>query len=494
MKRINPTYLLFAILAVLLVGFYSVDVNPNQANITALPDFSTTTDIEKAEEQPVRTLKDINDAIVNVADKATPAVVTIQVTQTVQVPQNPLSRFFGNPESGPRERQRRGLGSGVIVTQDGYIVTNAHVVNEADEITVGLSDGSEYDGEVIGTDPQTDIAVVKIDANNLSALKFGNSDQARVGELVLAIGSPLDEGLAHSVSMGIISAKDRAIGILREMGGYESFIQTDAAINPGNSGGALVNMDGELIGINSAIASRSGGNEGIGFAVPANLAQSIMKSLIESGEVTRAYLGIYGDDVDRTMARALGLKEGRGIVVSDVQNNTPADEGGLKEGDVILTLNGKPIDNYLNFRTSIATSEPGTEVTLGIIRDGEEMTLDVTLGELPQQQMANNRQQPDESLEEQLGFRVQNLTSDLAERLGLQPGQNGVVVTGISRGSDAYRQGLREGDVITSVSRNDISNMSDFNREINKVLESDNNVVLLRIIRGGVNQFIAFEL
>ena len=209
MKRINPTYLLFAILAVLLVGFYSVDVNPKQANITSLPDFGATTDIEKAEEQPVRTLKDINDAIVNVADKATPAVVTIQVTQTVQVPQNPFSRFFGNPEGDPRERQRRGLGSGVIVSKDGYIVTNAHVVNEADEITVGLSDGSEYDGEVIGTDPQTDIAVVKIDANNLSALKFGNSDQARVGELVLAIGSPLDEGLAHSVSMGIISDKSR---------------------------------------------------------------------------------------------------------------------------------------------------------------------------------------------------------------------------------------------------------------------------------------------
>ena len=253
-------------------------------------------------------------------------------------------------------------------------------------------------------------------------------------------------------------------------------------------------MDGELIGINSAIASRSGGNEGIGFAVPANLAQSIMKSLIETGQVTRAYLGIYGDDVDRTMARALGLKEGRGIIVSDVQNDTPADEGGLQEGDVILTLNGKPIDNYLNFRTTIATSDPGTEVTLGIIRDGEEMTLDVTLGELPQQEMANNRQQPDENMEEQLGFRVQNLTGDIAERLGLEPGQNGVVVTGISRGSDAYRQGLREGDVITSVSRNNVENVSDFNREITKVVESDNNVVLLRIIRGGVNQFIAFEL
>lgn len=492
MKRINPTYLLFALLAVLLVGFYTIDTDVNEANMASLPDFSPTSEVEPADQQPLNTLKDLNNAIANIADNATPAVVTIQVKQTVEV-SNPFQRFFGDPRDGGQERTRRGLGSGVIVSKDGYILTNAHVVENADEITVGLSNGREYDGKVVGTDPRTDIAVVNIEADGLSTIKIGNSDDARVGEIVLAIGSPLGQNLAHSVSMGIISAKGRAINII-EQGGYENFIQTDAAINPGNSGGAMVNMDGELIGINTAIASRSGGNDGIGFAVPSNLAKSVMESLIKTGKVSRAYLGIYGTNVDRPMARGLGLDEAQGIVVSEVQSGTPAAEAGLREGDVIKTLNGKDVENYTKFRTSIATRKPGTEIELGIIRDGESMNLNVTLGELPDEQTASSMQEPDRDLEEQLGFRAQNLTPDLAERLGLESGQDGVVVTAISRGSNAYRQGLREGDVITSVSRNDVENMSDFNREINEVADSDNNVVLLRILRSGVNQFIAFEL
>lgn len=496
MKRFNSTYLLIAALAVLLVGFYSVDINSNEAHVASLPDFTSTTEVEPSDKQPVKTLKDFNDAIVNIADKATPAVVTIKVTQTVEVPQNPFSRFFGDPGGGDtRERQRSGLGSGVIVSKDGYIITNNHVVENADELVVGLSNGKEYDGEIVGTDPQTDIAVVKIEADNLSALKIGNSDDVRVGEMVLAIGSPLGEDLAHSVSMGIVSAKGRAIGIIEQGAGYENFIQTDAAINPGNSGGALVNMDGELVGINSAIASRSGGNDGIGFAVPSNLAKSIMKSLIETGKVARGYLGITGGgEVDRTMARALGLEDAHGVIVGGVQNDGPAEKAGLKEGDVIQTLNGNKIENWFKFRTSIATSEPGSEVTLGIIRDGKKKTVTVTLGEFPEQEMASTTQRPDRDMEDQLGFRAQNLTPELAQRLGLEPNQDGVVVTAINRGSNAYRQGLREGDVITSVSRNKVENISDFNREINKVVKSDDKVVLLKIIRGGINQYIAFEL
>lgn len=495
MKRFNSTYFLVAALAVLLVGFYSVDINSNEANVASLPDFSATTEVEPSDKQPVKTLKDFNDAIVNIADQATPAVVTIQVTQTVEVPENPFSRFFGNPQGESPERQRRGLGSGVIVSQDGYIITNNHVVEGADELTVGLSNGKKYDGEVVGTDPQTDIAVVKIDAENLSALKIGNSEDVRVGEMVLAIGSPLGEDLAHSVSMGIISAKGRAIGILREAGGYENFLQTDAAINPGNSGGALVNMDGELVGINSAIASRSGGNDGIGFAVPSNLAKSIMESLIESGKVVRGYLGITGGgEVDRTMARALGLDNAYGVIVGDVQNEGPAAEAGLIEGDVIQTLNGERIENWTKFRTAIATSAPGTEVILGIIRDGDEREVEVTLGELPNQQTASNMQQPDQDMEQQLGFGVRNLTPELSQRLGLESGQTGVVVVQINRGSKAQRQGLQEGDVITSVSRNKVENVSDFKNEISKIAESDKNVVLLRVIRQGINQYVAFEL
>ncbi len=494
MKKINSTYVLLAVLAVLLVGFYSVDIDSNQASITSLPDIASATDIKPSDEQPINNLQDLNKAIVNIADKATPAVVTIQVTQTVKLPQNPFSRFFGDPGGERPERQRRGLGSGVIVSNDGYIITNAHVVENAEEINVGLANGEEYTGEVVGTDPRTDIAVVKIDGEDLSAIKFGDSDQANVGEIVLAIGSPLREDLAHSVSMGIISAKGRAIGIIEQGAGYENFIQTDAAINPGNSGGALVNMNGELIGVNSAIASRSGGNEGIGFAVPANLAKSVMKSLIKDGKVSRGYLGIYGNSVDRTMARGLGLEESHGVIVGTVEDGTPADRAGLKEGDVITTLDGKKVQTYAKFRTDVATREPGTEIKLGIFRDGERMTLNVTLGELPSDAAGSGPQQPDRDLEEQIGFRVQNLTPQLAERLGLDAGQKGVVVTGINRSSNAYRQGLREGDVIISVSRNPVENVTEFNNELNKISSRDNAVALLRIIRNGVTQFLAFEL
>ena len=493
MKRFNSS-LLIAAVAVLLIGFYSIDLYPDKASVFSLPDFPTDSSIESAEKQPVKTLQDFNDAIVDIADKATPTVVTIRVTQTVEVPNSPFSRFFGDPRGG-QERQRRGLGSGVIVSKDGYIITNAHVVEGADEIAVGLSNGNEYDGEVVGTDPRTDIAVVKIEADNLSALTFGNSDGVRVGEMVLAIGSPLGENLAHSVSMGIISAKDRAIGILQESGGYENFLQTDAAINPGNSGGALVNMDGELIGINSAIASRSGGSDGIGFAVPSNLAKSIMESLIENGEVVRGYLGITGGgEVDRTMAKALGLKNANGVIVGGVEPDGPADEAGLKEGDVVQKLNGEKVENWIKFRTAIATSKPGDKVTLGIIRDGSSRTVDVTLGELPENLTANTSQTPDREMETELGFRVQTVTPELAQRLGLDSDQRGVVVADINQGSNAFRQGLRPRDVIVSVARNEIENASDFRTEMTKVAESDDQVALLKVIRGGVSQYVAFEL
>lgn len=495
MNRLRTSHYLIAIAAVLLIGFYSVDLDLNKAGVTSLPDFSDSTEVPPSNEQPVQTLKDFNDAIVNVAEQAIPTVVTIRVTQTVQVPTNPLSRFFGDPRGEPQERLRRGLGSGVIVSSDGYILTNNHVVENADELEVSLENGDTYDGEVVGTDPQTDIAVVKIDAQNLNALKIGDSEQVRVGEMVLAIGSPLGENLAHSVSMGIISAKGRAIGIIGQGAGYENFIQTDAAINPGNSGGAMVNMDGELVGINTAIASRSGGNDGIGFAVPSNLAKSIMESLIETGKVARGFLGItYGGEVDRTMARAMGLEEAQGVIVGEVEADGPADEAGLREGDVIQTLNGERIENWLKFRTAIATTSPGTEVELGIIRDGNKTNVTVTLGELSSDQMATTQQQPDRDMEERLGFSVRTVTPDIAQQLGLESGQNGVVVTGVQQGSNAQRQGLQEGDVITSVSRKNIENVADFRRELNDVLNSDNNAVLLRVIRNGSVQYIAFEL
>lgn len=493
MNNVRSTYLLWALVAVLLVGFYTIDFDSEQASMFTMPDFSPTTDVKKAEQQAAPSLEDFNNAIVEIAEQTTPTVVTVRVTQTVEAPENPFSRFFGNPRGEPEKRQLSGVGSGVIVSTEGYILTNNHVVENANEITVDLKNGESYDGTVVGRDPQTDIAVVKIDAEDLEAIEIGNSDNVRVGEMVLAIGSPLGDQLAHSVSMGIVSAKERSLGILRETKGYENFIQTDAAINQGNSGGALVNMDGELIGINTAIASRTGGNIGIGFAVPSNLAREIMKSLIENGKVVRAYLGIYGADIDRTMARALGLDNSQGIVINSIENNTPAERAGLQEGDVIKTLNDKPIGSYDSFRTTIATSEPGDNITLGIVRDGEPQEVEVTLGELDREQNASV-QDSDGDMQKNLGFQVDELTGEIARQLELDPGQQGVVVTNVRSGSNAARKGLQRGDVITSVNKQPVQSISDFRKEISKLADKENPVVLLRVITQGISRYVAFEL
>lgn len=496
MKRI-PTYILAAVAAFLLIGFYTIDFQSEQASVFALPEFNATTDLAQ-EDQPAPVLEQFNDAIVNIAEQTNPTVVTVTVTKTVERQRNPLSQFFGNPrgQQQPDQFKRRGLGSGVIVSKEGYILTNNHVIEGADEVQVELYNDRRYTAKVVGTDPQTDIAVLQIDAENLNVIELGNSDDLRVGEMVLAIGSPLDAGLAHSVSQGIVSAKDRVIDILAEEAGYESFIQTDAAINPGNSGGALVDMNGELVGINTAIASRSGGNQGIGFAVPISMAEYVMKSLIEHGRVIRAYLGItMGGEVDATMAQALGLDKVQGVIVGQVEEGGPADEAGLQKDDVIQTLNGNPVKSWASFRTSIATSSPGTEVKLGIVRDGEHQTLTVELGEMPKEMAANQQQPQSQDLESQLGFSVQNLTSEIRRQLQLDSGQQGIIVSGISQGSTAHRQGLRRGHVIVEANREEVEDVSDFRNIIEKVSNSDKNVILLRVIgQGGTTQLIAFEL
>lgn len=496
MKHSRSVYAVAALLVALVVGFYSVDQQSDNASVVTLPDFSPSTDIEKSENKPAPTLDEFNDAIVDVAEKTKSTVVTVTVTQTVEARQNPLSRFFGDPrDQQPREYQRQGQGSGVIVSDEGYILTNNHVVENASEVEVQLYNDQHHDAEVIGTDPRTDIAVLKVDANNLDVIELGNSSNARVGEMVLAIGSPLEADLAHSVSMGIISATDRRLGILEQSGGYEKFLQTDAAINPGNSGGALVNMDGELIGINTAIASRSGGSDGIGFAVPVDFAERVMKSIIKHGEVVRGYLGISkGGQVDQTMAKALGLDETYGIIVGSVEEGGPAAEAGLKEGDIIQSLNGKRIESFSALRTSIATSPPGTDVELGINRDGEEQTVTVTLGELPNDLAMDRDTKPDQSLEKQLGFKVQGLSPRILQELELDQDQEGAVVAQISEQSEAFRQGLRQGHVITEVDRQPIADVSDFKQAINDLAEQEKDVVLLRVVTANASQLIAFEL
>jgi serine protease Do len=440
-------------------------------------------------------LREFNNAIVSIAELTNPTVVTINTSQTVrQRQQSPFSLFFNDPRfNQEREFRRQGLGSGVIVSEDGFIITNNHVIDNADEIKVTLYNGDELDAEIVGTDPGSDIAVLRVQSSNLKAIPLGNSDNLKIGEMVLAIGSPLSADFANTVSMGIVSASGRSgVGLNQ----FENYIQTDAAINPGNSGGPLINVDGELIGINTAIASRSGGSQGIGFAIPVNMARNVMEALITDGRVARGYLGITeGGEVDRTMARALGMSSPRGFIVGDVVENTPAAEAGLIEGDVIVKLNGNTVRNFMDFRITIANSVPGTEVELEIFRDGESKTVKVILGELDAEELASSMSTSDmEELRETLGFTVDELTDSIRRQLNLQAQVTGVLVNEISQTSKAYAQGLRQGDVISQVAGTPVSSPEEFYGTMGTLIQEGTEVALLRVNRQGRNIFIAFEL
>lgn len=454
------------------------------------------TEIELAQEKQIASLKDFNDAIVDIAKKTNPAVVTVNTEKTQEVQlMNPFS-FFGDPrgqiEPETQERIQKGLGSGVIVSEDGLIITNNHVIARADEIKIRLFNGDEIEAELIGADPQTDIAVLKIDAKNLPAVALGNSDEAMVGSFVLAIGSPLSETLAHTVSFGIVSARGRSLNNLTRYGDY---IQTDAAINPGNSGGALIDIDGKLIGINSAIASRSGGNDGIGFAIPINLAKRIMDDLIDDGKVSRGYLGINPSEVDQVMAEALGMDDVRGILAVEVVKDSPAEKYGLKDEDIIVSVNGEKLGDITSesFRTKIAAFKPGDTLLLGVIRDKKEMEISIVLGTRPD----NNpviRDTPSKSLDEELGFSVTELTNTIRRQMDLGNDIQGVLVTDLDQNSNAFERGIRNGDVITAVKRTNVRNVEEFYEELQKNLESKSKVILLTIERQNFKLFVAFEL
>ena len=454
------------------------------------------TEILPAEEKELISLKDFNDAIVDIAEKTNPAVVTVNTEKTQEVQlMNPFS-FFGDPrgqiEPKTQERTQKGLGSGVIVSEDGLIITNNHVIAGADEIKIRLYNGDEIQAELIGADPQTDIAVLKIDAKNLPAVALGNSDRAKVGSFVLAIGSPLSETLAHTVSFGIVSARGRSLNGLTTYGDY---IQTDAAINPGNSGGALIDMDGKLIGINSAIASRSGGNDGIGFAIPINLAKRIMDDLMDDGEVSRGYLGIYPSEVDQIMAEALGMDDVRGILVVEVEKDTPAEKYGLKDKDIIVSINGEKLGDTSSesFRTKIAAFKPGDELLLGVVRDEKEMKISIVLGKRPDDNIVI-KDLPNKSVDQELGFSVEKLTNNIKRELDLGNDTQGVIVTNIKRNSKAYERGLRNGDVITAVKKTKVGNTKEFYEEIRKNIDSESNAILLTVERQNFRLFVAFEL
>lgn len=497
MDRMTKSVVAVISVAFVLIGMhFSTGVDIDGSDDSNKPVFNETQTTTRADDQPISSLRDFNNAIVNIAEQTNPTVVTITTTQTVrQRQQSPFSFFFPDDPRFNQERefQRSGLGSGVIVSRDGYILTNNHVIDNADEIKIILYSGEELDAEVAGADPGSDIAVLKVDSQNLPAIPMGDSDRLQVGEMVLAIGSPLGQQFAHTVSMGIVSATGRSsLGL----NFYENYIQTDAAINPGNSGGALINVDGELIGINTAIASRTGGNQGIGFAVPVNMARNVMEALLTDGRVARGYLGItFGGEVDRTMARALGMDRARGVVVGEVEEEGPAGEAGLQEGDVILQLDGAEVRNWFDFRVDIGNKKPGETIELEIFRDGSTRTIEIELGERDAEELASNLSSNErQELEETLGFSVEALTDNIRQQLNLRPGTEGVWVNNISQGSSAYNQGLQRGDVITQVANMPVTTPDEFYGALRSVMGEGGDVVLLRINRQGRNMFVAFEL
>jgi serine protease Do len=444
---------------------------------------------------------ELSDAFEAASRKLNPSVVPIFAEHMVEV-QNPFGspedpfrqffgddffrRFFGTPP-GQGKQVVRSLGSGVIVSPDGYILTNNHVVQGADTLTVVLADGKKYPAKLVGTDPQSDVAVIKIAATDLPAATLGNSDSVKVGQWVIAVGNPFQ--LMHTVTAGIISAKGRSdIGLAD----YEDFIQTDAAINPGNSGGALADLNGNVIGINTAINSPSGGNIGIGFAIPIGMARDVMDALITQGKVIRGYVGLALQDLDDNLAKAMKLKSTRGTLVGDVVAGGPADKAGVKRGDVIVQMNGEDVANSLQLRNQVARAKPGTSVTFTLMRDGKQMDVKIVLAERPKELKAGMEQpQPQQEQYQKLGLSVQDLTPDLADQLGYQNDQ-GVVVTDVAEGSPADQAGLQSGDLIKEVNRVKVRTVQEFKTAVGQLKSGSSTALLVR--RGDMTFFVAIQI
>ncbi len=426
---------------------------------------------------------------VDIAKAVKPAVVNIYATKSTGRGEGPhatpfddpfFRRFFGDElfrkfEQQPKERKERGLGSGVIVESNGLIITNNHVVGKADEIRVTLSDKREFKAKLIGTDPKTDIAVVRIEATGLPTVPWADSDRLEVGEFVLAVGNPF--GLTQTVTLGIVSALGRAAGIAE----YEDFIQTDAAINPGNSGGALVNVRGELVGINTAIFSQSGGNMGIGFAVPSNMAQSIMGQLVQTGKVVRGWLGVSIQDLTPELASQFGIVDTKGVLVSDVMDDSPAKKAGFERADVIVEYDGKPMDSPAHLRNAVAQTPVGKKVTVKILRDKKPKTIELTIAEQPKSMSQSGEEESGESAAPTgilSGLDVRELTEELASRYGLKTSERGVVVVRVKPGTTVEEVGVREGDLIMEINREAVTSVKAYEKIAGK-LPKDHPVLLL---------------
>jgi serine protease Do len=439
----------------------------------------------KISESSINFLEKTGNAMAEIAAAVSPSVVNISTEKTEKVSQSQISpflndpffrQFFGNQfrQQAPRERKSISLGSGVIISSDGYILTNNHVIKNADKIKVLLSDKREFIGKLVGADPKTDLSVIKIEAEGLSSIEIGNSDNLKVGELVLAIGNPY--GLNKTITMGIVSAVGRAnVGIAD----YEDFIQTDAAINPGNSGGALVNVRGELVGINTAIFSTSGGYQGIGFAIPSNMVKAVMNSLITDGKVIRGWFGVSVQAITPDLAKQFKLDENQGILISNVIENSPAEFAGLMRGDVIIEFNGKKVNEPFAMRNTVAGIKPGEEVRIKIIRDERIQSVTVLIGELPE----DIQKIPSPIIENSLrGVIVRDLIPEVYDKLNLPEKIRGVVVTNIEPGSPAETS-IAPGDVILEVNRKGITNLEDYKARVSKI-KPDRDILLLIFRRG----------
>jgi serine protease Do len=440
-------------------------------------------------------------SFVEIAKIVKPAVVNIAASRSGKgdgAQSSPFDdpffrRFFGEEffkrEQPHRERKERGQGSGVIVDPNGLIITNNHVVNKADDIRVILSDKREFKGKLIGTDTKTDVAIVKIDATGLSTVPFADSDHLEVGEFVLAVGSPF--GLTQSVTMGIVSAVGRASMGIAE---YEDFIQTDAAINPGNSGGALVNIRGELVGINTAIFSQSGGNMGIGFAVPSNLARSIMDQLIKTGKVVRGWLGVAIQELTPELASQFGLSETKGVLVSDVMDDSPAKKAGFERADVITEYDGKPMDSPTHLRNAVAQTPIGRKVPVKVIRDKKLKTIDVTIAEQPKSLGQAGSEDNGESTAPTgvlSDLDVRELNEELAARYGIKTSERGVVIVRVRPGSTAEEMGVREGDIVLEVNRKAVNSIKSYERAVSGLAKDQ--AVLLLVKRKGQTIYLTLR-
>ncbi len=478
-----------ALLGATLIGSY-VSLTPTHASNTSATQ----------EERPAAIVAPLPAAgFTDVAKAVTPAVVNITTSAAEQVSDSPHPRgradeFFGapfgprrfGPPMEPRERRGSGQGSGVIVTSDGYILTNNHVVDGAKTVTVTLPDKREFKGKIVGNDPKTDIAVVKIDGSALPTISWGDSSRLQVGEYVLAVGNPF--GLNSTVTLGIVSALGRGrMGITQ----YEDFIQTDAAINPGNSGGALVNTRGELIGINTAIFSQSGGYQGVGFAVPTSMSKPIYESLVKTGKVVRGYLGIGIQDLNQELAKSFDLKSSNGALVTDLKEDGPAEKAGFKQGDVITSFQGNAIEDAVTLQRAVTRAAVGSKATMKVMRDGHEKEMTVTIGELPENPQVAKADigSSDQGL---AGLAVQELDRETAQELGLKGKPQGVVVTSVEPDSEAERAGLMPGDVIREINRKPVVSMKDYDRVASDLKKGQN--VLVLINRRGASLYLSAKV